>query len=262
MTDRFYRDGVTSLQDVNSASESIHNVAIAEERVISNSGYGNISSATLSLPYGHLHELVSGTRQYEDIQRILSVDALDSISQVAMLADVNRIIEQAETNLQSPLRGHLDQSLLYPSNNGFCVGPDGRFSHPHDDFSNLKPIRPKRPPPSSYEKPSLKRSRRHEHEKRESSGDIAIFLLSAAKRKASFPLPPLLGSQGRTDTVIITATLTQLWEKYEKLSDAMDDTASDQEAFVKRLFIRSLHRSSLSHLAERIQKSKPNSFHH
>jgi hypothetical protein len=255
MTDRFYRDGVTSLQDVNSASESIPNFAIAAESVISNSDHGNTSSKTLSLPNGHLHELFSGTRQYEDIQRFLSVDALDSISQASMLADMNRIVEQAETNLQFPLRGNLDPSLLYPSNKGFCIGPDGRFSHPYDDFSNLKPSQSKRPSPSSYEKPSLKRSRRHEHEKSESSGDITIFLLSGAERKASFPLPPLLGSQGRTDTIIITATLTQQWEKYEKLSDAMDDTASDQEAFVKRLFIRSLHRSSLSHLAERIQKS-------
>jgi hypothetical protein len=75
--------------------------------------------------------------------------------------------------------------------------------------------------------------------------------LSDAERRESFPLPGC-----RKRKVAITSelsSLSKLWDDYEMICYNMDDTVADQQAFVKKLFVQSLHRSKMSHLKDRMK---------
>jgi hypothetical protein len=78
--------------------------------------------------------------------------------------------------------------------------------------------------------------------------------LSDSERRESFPLPSKRGSRKRQETVQISKLpiLSKMWDDFEMISYNMDDTVADQQAFVKRLFTQSLHRSKMCHLKDRI----------
>jgi hypothetical protein len=111
---------------------------------------------------------------------------------------------------------------------------------------------------SSSSLPQNKAFKKVRHQEKEAHNNITHVHvpLTAAECKATFPLPLKSGNQGRVPTIKLseTSSLQTMWDKFEMITDDMDDTIADQEAFVKRLFISSLHRPSLNHLTERSKK--------
>lgn len=101
--------------------------------------------------------------------------------------------------------------------------------------------------PHTGEEPPLKKVRPNSDPVADS-----VFPLSESERKAHFPVPPLIGL-ARTPVVRALTSLQQTWERLERLSDAMDDTAADQDAFVKELFIRAIYRHKSDHLYKKTE---------
>jgi hypothetical protein len=66
-------------------------------------------------------------------------------------------------------------------------------------------------------------------------------LSSVDVAKGQFPCPPLSGKE-RNPPSLRLSKYRKTWERLERMSDLMDDTAEDQEAFIKEFFIRSLHK--------------------
>lgn len=79
-----------------------------------------------------------------------------------------------------------------------------------------------------------------------------VLPLSAAERKASFPAPPIFGS-ARTLKIGEMTYFKEIWANFERLSDAMDDTKADQDAFVKEFFTRALYCYEPGHLCKKLQ---------
>lgn len=108
---------------------------------------------------------------------------------------------------------------------------------------------------SNHERPNKKKSRPDES-KVSVKNDVAVVSvqLSDAERRESFPLPPRNGLRPRKMKVSPPnlASLSKLWDDYETTCYNMDDTVADQQAFMKRLFIQSLHQTKLCHLKDRI----------
>jgi hypothetical protein len=67
----------------------------------------------------------------------------------------------------------------------------------------------------------------------------------AVVAKARFPCPSLSEKEPKPASLGLTE-YRKTWERLERMSDMMDDTAEDQEAFIKEFFIRSLHKRKRS----------------
>jgi hypothetical protein len=259
MVDRMYRDSSgSSMPGVANPSGLFPNLSLSLDGVMSNPGLPNASSSMLPFPYCNLQELISGTKQLQNVNQDFSVGTFDAITHAAMMADLNQKISEVERKLLLPTRTHPDQTTLNLESRALDRDMDSRFRLEKGELSKLLSMHSKHPLSSSCTEPAFKRTRTGEYSKIDSIDVGVVVPLSTSELKATFPLPPLKSNVRRPPRVKLSSTLKEVWEKFEKMSDAMDDTASDQEAFVKKLFVRSLHRSGLSHLTERIQKSKSN----
>jgi hypothetical protein len=111
----------------------------------------------------------------------------------------------------------------------------------------------RRAPPTGEGQPPTKKVRLHNNSLVVVD---AVLPLTACERKVGFPAPPVFGP-ARIPAVRELTSFTKSWERLERLSDAMDDTAADQEAFVKEFFTRALYRQKSNNLYKRMQALKP-----
>ena len=258
MVDRLFRENTgSSIPSIGNPSSLFPNLSLSLDGHTSEvGGLPNAPASILSYPYCNIEELITRSKQFQNLNQNLSLGPFDAITHAALMADLNQKISEVEQNLLLPTRNHSGQGSLNVKTSIHDSELTQQYFRDGRTLSTLRLMLSKRQSSSSCEEPASKRSRTEEAFNNVSREVKVVVPLSASERKATFPLPPLKGPIRRPLKMVkANSTFKQLWEKFEKISDAMDDTASDQEAFVKKLFIRSLHRSGLSHLTERIQQS-------
>jgi hypothetical protein len=259
MVDRIYRDSSgSSLPGVANPSGLFPCFPHSLDCVMPNPGLPSTSASMLPFPYCSLQELITGSKQ-KNANQDFSLGTFDAITHAAMMADLNQKIAEVERKLLLPTRSHPDQTTLNIETRALDRDLNSRFTLEKGELPRLFSVQSKRPLSASCSESAVKRARTGEYLNPDSIGVAIVVPLSPSELKATFPLPPLKEKVRKQPKVKLSSTFKELWEKFEKMSDAMDDTASDQEALVKKLFVRSLHRSGLSHLSERVAKSNCNS---
>lgn len=74
-----------------------------------------------------------------------------------------------------------------------------------------------------------------------------------SSRLAEYPLPPL-DDKKQSPCVGKLSSFRKTWKRLERMSDMMDDTPADQEAFVSELFSRTLNTPVSVHLRRKMAK--------
>jgi hypothetical protein len=155
---------------------------------------------------------------------------------------------QARLNLLEASRNHHQQ---YQQEQGNTIFP----AHNTADPSYLSAIGGKSKVSSVLLKSARSRGEQPPSKKARLDGYALvdrILPLSVGELKAGFPAPPVFGS-ARSPEIRDMTCLKKIWANFERLSDAMDDTKADQDAFVKELFTRALYRYESDHLCKKVQ---------
>lgn len=215
---------------------------------------------------GTLESGISGNVHQHQHQHQHHPGAIDPGNTNTNVADLMR------RKLMLEWQGHLEllsspqnQPLIQPTGN---IATDLSQHHLSSGQSSQLPglftqsmIAKSLPSSSSCEGPPTKKAKRMLERSTSTTDkvtvDALVMPLSRSERKADFPGPPVSGN-GRKLAVCMLTSLKKTWERLERLSDAMDDTAADQEAFVKEFFTRALYsRHKLDDLLkEKIQALK------
>lgn len=173
-----------------------------------------------------------------------SFDSRDSLTEGKLLTNTTRAASTQDARSQPSTRKR-----------GIIAIAD---ANQHNELSLIERAKKRSSSMSTTNHSSTKKRKSHHYERNVTVNDIATVSvsLSDSERRETFPLPPKIGGRKRQATVTISksSSLSTLWDAYEMICYNMDDTVADQQAFVKKLFIQSLHRSKMNHLIDKIQK--------
>jgi hypothetical protein len=272
MVDRVYNDHHPATFQESASTYPSSNVTLSLDGLYrDNTHLLNMVASGVTLPFNfggsnnnNIQDLLTAaTNKLQGLQQQnMTMDTMNSLSHAALLSDLKRKIIRLSSSTQAQMPQEFG---LYRNENttGIALQDNRQSLLLHDDLTNKVSLSNKRSFLSSFatdDEPSTKKI--YIGETKIYSTDM-VLPLSVAERKASFPLPPIHGTTGEQQVQCIkllpskssssTVSLKNLWDKYEKISDDMDDTVADQQAFVKKLFILSLNRSS-SHVIEKKMK--------
>ena len=175
--------------------------------------------------------------------------AQDLVAQLNLLTDIKQTTSSQHTNTESP---PLVQSFKFLLANATVKNDTTAKQHEIAQREEIVATLPKKKRSSSLSSNnnSLKKKKSVPIEGKALENNIPTFSmqLSDSERKESFPLPPRPKL-----SISKLSSFSKLWDDCEMISYNMDDTVADQRAFVKKLFVQSLHRSKMSHLKQRTQ---------
>lgn len=173
----------------------------------------------------------------------------DSAKQVRLLTNARQSSSALDGKSESSFQGLSLQSLSAHSTIRNTTCPKQPDTRQREEMAAALPSK-KRSSSLSSSNHSSKKQKSIRNESKVSENNLPTFSiqLSDSERRETFPLPP------RPAVSLSKLPLfSKLWDDYEMICYNMDDTVADQRAFVKKLFVQSLHRSKMSHLKHRTQ---------
>lgn len=248
---KFDHNGITSIQRANGATLLGPHQAqsMAEQHVI----HADYDFTNLS------HRANNHTFNDEMLLRALlqtrggGGNSLDSVGKALQDAtnDLLRYQMHAAENARLDAISKLESLKNDTPNQTFQMSTNHRdlLSSPPQNSSNKRVMSLQTTTPT-ISSPVLVSRKKTKHE------DGLVFPLNKFEKKSHFPLPPITDSKNQSIGVGKMSFFRKTWARLERQSDRMDDTAADQEAFVREFFSRTVGSYQSDHLRKKLASMK------